>query len=401
MKKLTLISLLFLTSITLFSQKTLPMDSVIKRDEGIFYYCIIDSLLIKKYNSYNIEKAIIFINETAVDTVNLSRRRYFPVSIKENIYFNSFMESKELNDKFYYSKSNKEFEFYNCQFFSDYLQTQFFISEGVFLYIINPITCEKLEFANFSKHVEKETINGKTIPLGEIHDVNFINNQKAIIELCLLGENDCEGSKYFIVDSKSIHDKTNNIKPSEFDPKKHQDYYSDIQFMDKTSKKIRESVKISGWHGRDDLLINRLFDENLTLLGKALVLNQPFIAGINIQNDNVVNYFLGSSLNDRTKVVIPYKFNTELEIVMYKVYNDILLKTYELKSLEKLELGILRNLIFAKYNYDFTTEFYQAYFNLFEFYSSIDKRNTRTKNVNDKLTEIDKANIALIKEIEK
>ena len=116
MKKLTLISLLFLTSITLFSQKTLPMDSVIKRDEGIFYYCIIDSLLIKKYNSYNIEKAIIFINETAVDTVNLSRRRYFPVSIKENIYFNSFMESKELNDKFYYSKSNKEFEFYNCQF---------------------------------------------------------------------------------------------------------------------------------------------------------------------------------------------------------------------------------------------------------------------------------------------
>jgi len=77
-----------------------------------------------------------------------------------------------------------------------------------------------------------------------------------------------------------------------------------------------------------------------------------------------------------------------------------MLKKEDLKGFGKYELGILRNLIFAKYNYAFSSEFYQAYFNLYEFYGNKEAQKSRVKDVNNKLTETDKANIKLIKEIE-
>ncbi|MCB9002687.1 MAG: YARHG domain-containing protein, partial [Bacteroidales bacterium] len=90
----------------------------------------------------------------------------------------------------------------------------------------------------------------------------------------------------------------------------------------------------------------------------------------------------------------------KLDIAMYKAYNDTLLTNDEVAGFGKYELGILRNLIFAKHNYDFSTEFYQAYFNLYAFYNNEEMRKTRTKDVNGKLTETDKANLKLIKEQE-
>ena len=124
--------------------------------------------------------------------------------------------------------------------------------------------------------------------------------------------------------------------------------------------------------------------------------------GINKQQGKIVNYFMWSNLNDeaQTKVIVPYVFSPRLDILMYQTYGGDVIKKEDLKGFGKYELGILRNLIFAKYNYAFSSEFYQAYFNLYEFYGNKKTQESRVKNVNDKLTETDKANIKLIKGVE-
>ena len=151
-----------------------------------------------------------------------------------------------------------------------------------------------------------------------------------------------------------------------------------------------------------------LRDDNLKFLSEVLHIGSDDIyafstisqIGINLQKGKIENYFLKSELNNGTEVIIPYKFIPRLDIAMYKAYNDTLLTNDEIVDFDQYEFGILRNLIFAKHNYDFSTEFYQAYFNLYAFYNDPEMRKSRTKDVNGKLTESDKANLKLIKEQE-
>jgi hypothetical protein len=65
------------------------------------------------------------------------------------------------------------------------------------------------------------------------------------------------------------------------------------------------------------------------------------------------------------------------------------------------ELDILRNTVFARYNYKFNSEFYQAYFNYYGFYRSEEKRRNRVKNVDHLLTASDKNNLRLIAQASK
>lgn len=145
---------------------------------------------------------------------------------------------------------------------------------------------------------------------------------------------------------------------------------------------------------------NRLFDESVNFISELLFI-EPSIAGVNIQEGELQNHFLRSFLNNEEKVIIPYKFIPQLDLAMNKAYNNKGLTKEDLKGFGEYELGILRNLIFAKYNYDFSSEFYQAYFNLYAFYNAPDMHNSRTKDVNGKLTGADKANLELIKGMEK
>jgi hypothetical protein len=159
----------------------------------------------------------------------------------------------------------------------------------------------------------------------------------------------------------------------------------------------------------DRVHVHVIVDKNLQLVNPVLPLKVVgeygelyHDAGINMQQGKILQYFMFSYLNDDDKnsVIVPYVFSPRLDILMYSVYHNKELKKEELKGLEKYELGILRNLIFAKYNYAFSSEFYQAYFNLYEFYDEVGSRTSRVKNVDDKLTETDKANIKCIRETE-
>jgi hypothetical protein len=178
----------------------------------------------------------------------------------------------------------------------------------------------------------------------------------------------------------------------------YKEQYSSIEFVSVDRKYIRESSRTPGG---DKDRVSRLFDEDLNYISGLLDFTENKIEfGINIQEDKLENHFLISFLNNRTKVIIPYKFIPELEIALYKAYNDTILAKEEIQDLGKYELGILRNLLFAKYNYDFNAEFYQAYFNLFAFYNHPDMRKTRTKNVDNLLTDSDRKNLEIIRNLE-
>lgn len=116
----------------------------------------------------------------------------------------------------------------------------------------------------------------------------------------------------------------------------------------------------------------------------------------NYQAGKIVSVMAHTSLDNRKKVFVPYKFTLPLERSFYNVFNDQELLKEDLDEFGEYELSIIKNFVFAKHNYDFESEFYQAFFNLFAFYNTDANRKTRTKGVNDKLTDIDKINLSAI-----
>jgi hypothetical protein len=93
----------------------------------------------------------------------------------------------------------------------------------------------------------------------------------------------------------------------------------------------------------------------------------------------------------------PYYLADDGQIVQGRKYPEIsqrILETSSLIRFSKEELKIMRNEIFAVYGYIFKTEPLKSYYNAAPWY--IGER----ENVDDYLSEIEKANVALIKEVE-
>jgi hypothetical protein len=86
-------------------------------------------------------------------------------------------------------------------------------------------------------------------------------------------------------------------------------------------------------------------------------------------------------------------FRNNLYDIIYKgnisLLEDIL-PPQKLKKLTPIELRVLRNTIFAKHGYDFASTDLRLHFSQFAWYAA------ESNNVDDKLTEIDNLNIALI-----
>lgn len=136
-----------------------------------------------------------------------------------------------------------------------------------------------------------------------------------------------------------------------------------------------------------------VFDVNFNFIGRSLEkeINQ---VGVNVV-DNKVKSCNVFSKSDKSMVVIEYTPRYDLDKIFYKMFYDSVILNREIKF-KKSDLELLKNFIFAKHNYQFTSEYYQAYFNLFSFYGSPEKLKTRTKDVNKHLSDADKKNLALI-----
>ena len=148
-----------------------------------------------------------------------------------------------------------------------------------------------------------------------------------------------------------------------------------------------------------DLLFSKDLNDTTHILKKH---KDWKIIGESIQNNKNQFFYLRSKLDNSEKVIVSYSISKGFESICYQVFKGNIANKKDLNNFSADQLKILKNLIFAKYNYAFEGEFYQAYFNLYAFYNEPDKLKSRTKEVNHLLTDADKENLKIInKELKK
>jgi hypothetical protein len=96
-----------------------------------------------------------------------------------------------------------------------------------------------------------------------------------------------------------------------------------------------------------------------------------------------------------TDVWLPCRFTLPFDLCLYKIYNNQLLTKEEIAGFDQWELHKLKNMVFAKHNYQFESHYLQAFYNLFQFYKG------SVKDVNNLLTTEDQENLKLINQLMK
>jgi len=85
------------------------------------------------------------------------------------------------------------------------------------------------------------------------------------------------------------------------------------------------------------------------------------------------------------------------DICFYKIYNNILIERNDIETLSNSSLWLIKNFIFAKYNYSFEDLYLQTFYNQYEFYRN--QSGSRKTRVEHKFNDTDKANLKLIEEV--
>ena len=398
--KLSIFIILFSISF-LKAQRSKLIPLLINQDTS--NYSIFDSTIFywkkkspeKKLN----RERIIFLNNIPVDTVEL----YF--TYPRYIFKKILLENKDSNS-FYHvttkgllklNTKNYKHSFYtpnNYFLTNNFKEVEFFISSERTKNLVNlsKYLCNEIPCYGFD---DDETIE----------EIFQLNEYAYLIRVCS-GDIVCIYNRYFYLDIRKnkIENITKRIK--KFSEAKIADTeLTRIQFASKNSKFFRGYINKFCGDPIDTFNVKSyLFNEELEISGRIMTMgsynsnsfNPVSISGVNIQNGKIINFFIFSSTDDNKNVSIFYNFNPEFEVLFYKIYHNIMINKNELALFELFDLNILKNLIYAKHNYKFSSEFYQAYFNLYSFYNDYSKKKSRKEIVDNSLSTIDFQNLNLI-----
>ncbi len=147
-----------------------------------------------------------------------------------------------------------------------------------------------------------------------------------------------------------------------------------------------------------------LLNSDFQKIGRTLKRSQGTVKGYNYIEDSVISMNLSSRLDtslgtsrDRyQRVIVDFSFYYALEKTLYAVYHNQALTYSDLESLSKQQLQLAKNMIFARHNYQFESPYYQAFFNLFDFYNTEEMRKSRAQTMEGKLSRNDVQNSRLI-----
>jgi hypothetical protein len=339
------------------------------------------------YSLKNRGKKKIFINNRPVDSTGISFAQFLFLKNSRKVY--GYAKSSDHKTINFYSIENgvlnKEITL-AADF--DILYDQILFSENIItkkngkLFSLNTSSWEMIELLDIPKYT-----NGwmaEAIIFSQ-------NGLKVLIEYGqdVGGGSDIYGFLLFDLKTKKVDDVTSRFeKILPIDPVTDLTVGLINQVRSNSHLFMENDHSVSG-DLKDEFVFNNHFD----LVGNSLA-KTIFPSGLNIKKNRLISYNVQSRTENR-KVILQYLPEYTLEEAFYKVYHDSLLSPREL-NLDKLQLELARNFIFAKHNYKFDNEYYQAYFNLFEFYNAEEKRLSRTKEVNHLLTEADKKNLALL-----
>ena len=98
----------------------------------------------------------------------------------------------------------------------------------------------------------------------------------------------------------------------------------------------------------------------------------------------------------KNQVWIACRFSLSFDKALYDIYHNAMLEKTIVETFDEWELNKLRNMVFAKHGCRFKSDYLQAFFNLFDFYNNIDKKD----DVTNLLTPMDKKNLELIRQAE-
>ena len=142
-------------------------------------------------------------------------------------------------------------------------------------------------------------------------------------------------------------------------------------------------------------------DEKFNVIQPTLLPYYASFASYNLNTAAMQSFCYRSSYIERKPlnnyVWLACKFSLPFDKALYDIYHNTLLEKTVIETFDEWELNKLRNMIFAKHGYQFKSEYLQAFFNLFDFYSDL----TKTDDVSALLTPADKKNLALIQQVSK
>ncbi len=403
MKKTLLLIILNSIIYISFSQDVYRLDTVYLYQKDLIGISVFDTSLIQIYKNQK-SQANLLVNGHPIDSTGIWTSNV-PLYFENNIFINFTVNSftKNNKQKVYFSLTDKTINDYDCNFEYTIGSNVIYSFDELYskIYTVNPFNCEKKLIIDFYDQLKKETIEGQEYPIETINKVFFFNKDKLIVEFCTTELENCTNFRYVLVEKNQVKDITDIIMPK-FSTNTYQAIFVEFERISPKSDYLAIRYSYLGNKSDNNKTITKLFTSDFINSGEILSLKTPlyaYIKGISVQNNELTNYIISSTLDSGNKVIVPFRFNPELEKLMYTAFHDEKIKENQLSRLDKFDLNILKNLILAKHNYDFSSDFYQAYFNLYVFYNTPELRNSRIKDMNGKLTEADKANLALLESL--
>ncbi|XOV91128.1 MAG: YARHG domain-containing protein [Bacteroidota bacterium] len=229
----------------------------------------------------------------------------------------------------------------------------------------------------------------------EICSIHHLENEHLLVETAFCNGG-CYSYSYYLISNREILGK----KFDEYQLKGISEVYEEFS-------KFRINIYFS--HSEFDFLIasvdygnlpedtDLIFSKNLEDTTQIIKKHPSWeIVGENIQNGKNQFFYMRSRLDNGEKVIISNRIEQLFEKISYQIFTGQIIVQNQIEGFNSEQLSILKNLAFAKHNYAFNSDFYQAYFNLFDFYNNEEKRASRTKNMDGLLTASDLKNLEII-----
>jgi hypothetical protein len=373
--------LLIIIGNTLLSFSQIKRDSVLTNTDNYYFVVNNQNYILKNNNS----KFQIFLKDSSITERN---KNYFSIS---DYHYNP--KSK----KIYIADKSSNIWAFNIQKKS--MENIFHHEDASVLYLINnKKAIYKLNKKLFLKDIEK----------GENKNIDVINQYIESNELTI-------GQLITFPTNNNILVSSGHYEQGGFFNLQYHLY----NFKKQLFKKFKVNNELKSIFGENLTLINHynldqsyvfidsiIIDSNFNHFGTHLDLNlSSDIRGFKFSNNKLKRLFVLSEIDKKDKfgnpgtyVLIQYTPSPYRERIMYRLYHNKILDKEELERFDAFELRLFRNMIFAKYNYDFNDKYLTAYFNMYGFYRP--HKDTRTKDMSGKLTEADKKNLELIKKME-
>ena len=342
-----IIILVFLLTVIEMKSQYYPLDSIIYQEDRLRHLVLIDSFKIETFHNRVNPRGYVSVNNRVIDTLHFYSN-YLPIFFNSKLIFNCRDETSEC---IYYDFSKRSFHSLNTYFRNDNGFLQFFDLFDNKIFIIDPLSGEDRLFYGFDIITEDQSI----------YDLFFIDNQLTFVEVCMRDPFEaCVDLRYYLVSASGANDVTDKLTLPP--PLRNIEYHTQrtkINFISMDKKYLHATSEHITMLFSDSREYSRIFNNRFEEIGYVLNRSNVPINGIVYQNGIMQNFLINSFFDDsnlnRKDVWVPYKFNPYLELAMYKAYNNIMLTSDDVAGMGRFELGILRNLIFAKHNYGFNS----------------------------------------------